>query len=33
MDALSETTMLLMLMAYIGGLLTAMILLPRSGGS
>jgi len=32
MDALSQTTLLLMLIAYIGGLITAMILMvPRSG--
>ena len=30
MDMLSQTTMLLMLIAYIAGLITVVILLPRS---
>jgi preprotein translocase subunit SecG len=32
MDMLSQTTMLLMLIAYIAGLITVVILLPRSSG-
>ncbi len=30
MDVLSQTTMLLMLIVYIAGLITVVILLPRS---
>jgi hypothetical protein len=32
MDMLSQTTMLLMLIAYIAGLITVVILRPRSRG-